>query len=217
MLVAFPFLVAVLGWQRFGWKGAIGFLVAGGLLATAAWTSSPYLRSRVIGAINEVELYETQNAETSSGYRLEMWKKSVEFIAAAPVIGHGTGSIEDMFRRAAIGKTGISAAVTANPHNQTLVIAVQFGLIGVAVLYAMWVAHLLLFRGPGPPAWIGLGVVVQNIVASMFNSQLFYFAPGWTYVFGVGVLGGMVLAGAGSPTDRHGLVSSGVAPGDERR
>jgi O-antigen ligase len=36
-------------------------------------------------------------------------------------------------------------------------------------------------------------LVVQNIVGSLFNSHLFDFVQGWTYVFGVGVLGGMVL------------------------
>jgi O-antigen ligase len=34
---------------------------------------------------------------------------------------------------------------------------------------------------------------VQNIVSSLFNSHLFDFTSGWLYVFGVGVLGGMVL------------------------
>jgi hypothetical protein len=35
--------------------------------------------------------------------------------------------------------------------------------------------------------------VVQNIVSSLFNSHLFDFTAGWLYVFGVGVVGGMVL------------------------
>jgi hypothetical protein len=51
----------------------------------------------------------------------------------------------------------------------------------------------LLFRGPGLAAWIGLVVVVQNIVGSLFNSHLFDFLQGWTYVVGVGVAGGMML------------------------
>jgi len=34
---------------------------------------------------------------------------------------------------------------------------------------------------------------VQNIVSSLFNSHLFDFTSGWLYVFGVGVVGGMVL------------------------
>jgi O-antigen ligase len=67
-------------------------------------------------------------------------------------------------------------------------------LVGVAVLLAMWIAHLLLFvRGAGLTAWIGTIVVVQNVVASLFNSHLFDFTSGWLYAVGVGVAGGMVL------------------------
>jgi O-antigen ligase len=61
------------------------------------------------------------------------------------------------------------------------------------VLYAMWLVHLLLFRGDGLAAWIGLMVVVQNIFTSLFNSHLFDFHEGWMYVLGVGVAGGMML------------------------
>jgi O-antigen ligase len=83
--------------------------------------------------------------------------------------------------------------VIANPHNQTLNVAIQWGAIGVVVLYAMWLVHLLLFRGEGLAAWIGLMVVVQNIFTSLFNSHLFDFSPGWMYVLGVGIAGGMML------------------------
>jgi hypothetical protein len=57
----------------------------------------------------------------------------------------------------------------------------------------MWIAHLLLFRGSGLVQWIGLIVVVQNVVGSLFNSHLFDFNQGWVYVFGVGVAGGVAL------------------------
>ena len=42
-------------------------------------------------------------------------------------------------------------------------------------------------------AWIGLLVVVQNILSSLFNSHIVDFHAGWMYVLGVGVAGGMVL------------------------
>ena len=84
-----------------------------------------------------------------------------------------------------------------NPHNQTLNVAVQWGTVGVVILYAMWLSHLLLFRGEGLAAWIGLLVVVQNIFTSLFNSHLFDFHEGWMYVLGVGVAGGMVLQAPG--------------------
>ncbi len=83
--------------------------------------------------------------------------------------------------------------VFPNPHNQTLNVAVQWGTLGIVLLYAMWLLHLLLFRGEGFANWIGLLVVVQNIFTSLFNSHIFDFHEGWMYVLGVGVAGGMVL------------------------
>jgi len=91
------------------------------------------------------------------------------------------------------GKTGASAIATVNPHNQTFAVAIQLGLVGAAVLWAMWLAHFFLFRGDGAAAWLGTVVVVENIVSSTAHSHLFDFNSGWLYVFGVGVLGGMTL------------------------
>jgi O-antigen ligase len=198
-LVVFPVMLLVLALQRLSWKGSLALILGGAVLAATAWASSPFLRERALMVIEEVVRYHSEDAETSAGYRLAFWRKSIEFVAQAPVIGHGTGSIKGLFRGAASGGTGVSAAFTDNPHNQTLIIAVQLGLIGVAVLYAMWLAHALHFRAPDWPSWLGLGVVVQTVVSALFNSQLFYFTPGWIYVFAVGVLGGMVLA-AGDAT-----------------
>jgi O-antigen ligase len=195
MLIVLPLLIVLLAQRRLGWRGGVALLAAGVLLAGAAWSSSSYLRSRVEGIVKEVSLYEKRDAETSAGYRLEFWKKSMKIIAAAPLYGHGTGSTAPQFARLANDSSEISAVVTNNPHNQTLSIAIQFGMLGAAVLFAMWLAHLMVFRGDNLAAWLGLAVVVQTIVASLFNSQLFYFTPGWIYVFGVGVLVGMLLGG----------------------
>ena len=108
--------------------------------------------------------------------------------------GHGTGSTRGLFEQAAVGQIRRQPPRSiANPHNQTLNVAIQWGAVGIVVLYAMWLVHLLLFRGEGLAAWIGLLVVVQNIFTSLFNSHLFDFNEGWMYVLGVGVAGGMVL------------------------
>jgi len=53
-------------------------------------------------------------------------------------------------------------------------------------------AHLSVFRGGGLAAWAGLVIVTQNIVGSLFNSHLFDFTQGWSYVVGVGVAAGVV-------------------------
>ena len=163
------------------------------LIGAIGWMSSPYLRGRIVQIWTDFQSYETNDVRNSSGERVEFWKKSLAFIRAAPIIGHGTGSMPALFTKSAIGQSGAAAAATTNPHNQTFAVAIQLGLIGAAVLWAMWIAHLLLFRGPGLVEWIGLVIVVQNIVGSLFNSHLFDFTQGWVYVLGVGVAGGMVL------------------------
>jgi O-antigen ligase len=175
-------------------KTIAGLLAAAIVLGIIAWGSSPYLRARTEALQLEAEIYEKTNARTSTGERLEFWKKSLEFIRQAPLIGHGTGSIRTLFEKAATGQTGAAGVAAANPHNQTLAVGIQLGVIGIGVLWAMWIAHLLLFRGNGLAGWIGLVVVAQNITGSLFNSHIFDFVQGWVYVVGVGVAGGMALS-----------------------
>jgi O-antigen ligase len=191
-LVAIPLLLVAFGAFRFGWKGAIGLPAVLRVLAGVVWVSSSHLQQRVLTLAEELRQYRSDAPPTPAGERVEYWKKSVSFIAAAPVIGHGTGSIEDQFRRAA-GHTGVGAAVANNPHNQLLAVGIQLGLLGISVLFAMWLIHLLLFWEQGLAAWVGFVVVAQNIVGSMFNSHLFDFTHGWVYVVGVGIAGGVVL------------------------
>jgi hypothetical protein len=120
------------------------------------------------------------------------WSKSVRFISEAPIIGHGTGSIRGLFARDAVGQSGVAATVTINPQQQTLAVAIELGLLGVLLLWGMWLSHLLLFQGSGLAHWTGLVVVIHNIIGSMLNSHLVDFTQAWTYVFGVGVAGGIV-------------------------
>jgi len=131
-------------------------------------------------------------------------RSSVESVARAPIMGHGTGSIPSELRSTISPETGLASMGTVNPHNEILVVAVQLGAIGAIALFALWISHLLLFRGEGAIAWIGLVAVVENIVGSLANSHLSDFTQGWIYVFAVGTLGGMVEVGAVSP--------SGAAP-----
>ena len=149
--------------------------------------------------MRDYRLYSEENVPTSIGNRLEFWQKSLRFLAEAPVLGHGTGSTQGLFEQAAVGRVGAAAEIVGNPHNQTLNVAVQWGAVGIAVLWAMWWVHLRLFRGEGLEAWIGLLVVVQNIFTSLFNSHIFDFHAGWMYVVGVGVAGGMLLKTSARP------------------
>ena len=199
-LVTIPIMLAVFGLMHLRWRANVAILTAAVALAGLAWVASPQLRDKVDSIGREYQLYNEQGATTSVGERLEFWRKSLRFFVEAPIIGHGTGSTEKLFEQAAVGQTGVAAEVIRNPHNQTLNVAVQWGALGIIALYAMWFSHLMLFRGSGPMAWIGLLVVVQNFFTSLFNSHIFDFHEGWMYVLGVGVAGGMVLKARASET-----------------
>jgi O-antigen ligase len=190
-LVVIPILLVLLGFLRLAWKQLISLIVVAAAATALVWVSSPYLRYRVMHLVQELRVPNDPTQDSSAGDRIAFWQMSLHTMREAPLIGHGTGSIAESFRR--------QGSVTAvNPHNQIFVIGIQLGLAGVAVLIAMWAAHWRLFFCHR--SWFGLLVVTQNIVSSLFNSHLNDFAAGWVYVFGVGVIAGMVGSASTDPS-----------------
>jgi O-antigen ligase len=198
-LIIMPLLLILLGWRLGRWRGILLSVLLILALGASAWFAAPQLRSRVEASISEMQQYRTSDKANPTGEHVAFLIGSWSIIASAPVLGHGTGSITEQFRRVTAGKTGVSAEVTVNPHNQTFAVAIQLGLVGAAALWAMWIAHLALFRGSSVAAWFGLVVVVENILSSTVHSHLFDFNNGWLYVFAVGVVGGMTLREGANP------------------
>lgn len=194
-LVYMPVMLGLFAFLHLSRRAMMLVLMTAVAVAATVWFSSPYLRQRVENVAVEYGAYDRSGMVRSTDQRLEYWRKSLKFIAGAPIIGNGTGATRELFERDAVGQIGLHAEVIANPHNQTLNVAVQWGLVGVVLLYAMWITHLLLFwrGGTDLSVWVGLLVVVQNMVSSVLNSHLFDFHEGWMYVLGVGVAGGMLL------------------------
>jgi O-antigen ligase len=192
-LVCIPVLLGLFAWRHLSRRAAL-LLLAGAMAAGAlAWTASPYLRHRITDVAVEYRNEHQDLNQASTARRLTYWRKSIASFAEAPLFGHGTGSIKRQFERAAIGQSSLDAEIVSNPHNQTLYVAIQWGFLGIVVLYSMWFAHMRLFAAEGLAAWIGLVVVVQNMTSSLLNSHLADFHEGWIYVLGVGVAGGLSL------------------------
>jgi O-antigen ligase len=203
-LVVLPCLLVLVGYQRFGLRGAASLLASGLVLIVAVAVASPGLRDRFASAFEEVGAFRSHKLVTSGGLRLEYWRQSLGFMAEAPFLGHGTGSTRNLSIET-IKEEGVTqrATIPHNPHNQALAVGVQLGMVGTTLLFAVWLSHFGLFRGRGLLPWLGVIVVFQNVSASTFNSHLFDFTQGWFYVFGVGVLGGMMHA-ARKPVLRRG-------------
>jgi O-antigen ligase len=197
----FPILLILFAVRYLNRRHAVYFLLLAAAVEFGVLLSSPYLRDRVGRTVQDYKVDRDTNvgrdtnaaaaAATSNGLRLAYWRISVKSISEAPVFGHGTGSTLQLFSREAEGKSGEWGNIIRNPHNQTLYVAIQWGMLGCLVLYAMWYFHLQLFRGSFFASWIGLVIVVQNFISSLLNSHLFDFHEGWVYVLGVGVAGGM--------------------------
>lgn len=212
-LVVVPVLVVMLSVIRLGWKGRFAVALASAIVVAAVWQSSPYLQTRVEVISTELADHAHGGVETSGGQRLAFWMRSITLIERAPFFGHGTAPFDTIFLAERTNETGLDAVITSNPHNQTLAVALRLGATGVGLLLAMWAAHLLLFSGGGLVGWLGLVIVVQNIVSSLFNSHLLDFTQGWTYVFGVGILGGLVRRGSRSPVAPQKVLPSSTPPG----
>jgi O-antigen ligase len=191
-LVYSPIIAVILAYRYLSgkqfWLSMLGMVLA----VLGLWMVSPNLQHKARAAFFEYNERTTDRGPTSVGERLEYWSKSLKFIEAAPVFGHGTGSTKTLFERDAVGQNGLSALVIGNPHNQTLLTAIQWGIAGCVALYVMWITHLLIFCRPGLVAWIGFVAVVQNILSSIFNSHLTDFYQGWLYVFAVGIAAGTI-------------------------
>ena len=142
-LVTMPIMLAVFALLHLKWRTSLMIFTAAAAVSVLAWATSPQLQWTTTTFIRDYQIYKELNQPTSIGVRLEFWQKSLRFIAEAPVIGHGTGSTRGLFEQAATGpKVLAGGQVVSNPHNQTLHVAIQWGVIGVIVLYAIWWLHL---------------------------------------------------------------------------
>ena len=79
-LVVVAVMLVLFGLRQFGWKGAIGAGLVGGMVAGAVWMSSPYLRARVSVAVEQVRTYGASDVNTPVGLRLGYSRRSLALI-----------------------------------------------------------------------------------------------------------------------------------------
>jgi O-antigen ligase len=89
-LAAIPMLMVLLGTRYFGLKRIAGIVAAGAVLWEARWVSSPYLRTRVEAIADEVSLYRTTDAQTSSAAP-RVLAQALGFVDEARLFGQAPG------------------------------------------------------------------------------------------------------------------------------
>lgn len=172
--VALVWSIGLLGWRRLPFVA--GTMV---VLIAMAFVLSQTLRERVQQGVDEVRNYQSSTELTSAGVRVVFWKNTMSLIAERPVFGYGTGSFakayNDRFAKPELGWRGWP---TTDPHNQYLFIAVENGLLGLAVFVAILVAAFKEACGPGVYRGVVRGMLLAWCVSSLFNSHFRTFPEG---------------------------------------
>ena len=146
-------------------------VMAGGLLAVVAFAFavSPMFRTATQEDVKAVqEMLNGKTTFTPTGERLQFYRNSLTLFSQAPVFGHGTGRFHEKY---AAHVAGTKQVVTANPHNEYLMVGVQSGLIGVGILLALfWALWRSAAGWEGMDRWLAQGMVVWLAMGCCFNS-----------------------------------------------
>ncbi|RBI69788.1 ligase [Vreelandella sulfidaeris] len=149
--IGLPFVLLVL-YQGYGRQlpsmlkiGALLAVVIGGLLMY--FIPQTNVQLRVHEAFNDVELYILDdNPATSVGARFEMWKGASQLILEKPFTGWGeNGYKQGMQALADKGVVHGVATIYGHAHNEFIDAFAKRGMVGLAVLLALYLVPMRLF------------------------------------------------------------------------
>lgn len=195
-------LLALLGWfawstlarhmrgsgRIWGWRQGMAVILALTALAATAYQVSPRLHDRAGLVVSEFQAWQPDyGKDTSTGQRLDFYYNTLQIVRQHPVFGVGTGGFPDAFAQQTQGKDVLQ---TRNPHNEYLMVAVQTGVLGLALLlflfYTQWRCAPLLETPFEQDA--ARGLVLAYLANSLFNSPLLDHADGLFFAFMTAVL-----------------------------
>ena len=113
------------------------------LLAFGLFFSSNKVKDRVTMLQTEVRLYSPlTEPNTSSGIRLNLWRRALQTIGQHPIAGTGVGSWSTEFNRLQreANPAHVNIDSNGNPHQEYLMWGVQLGVPGIAIFLALLIA-----------------------------------------------------------------------------
>lgn len=123
-----------------GWRvAAIVCAMATATLALA-WFTPPVRDRLVLSVAHEAEVYIAHRTPTSTGIRLELWRRTLPMIASAPVFGHGLRQWAPLYRQSIEGLPNFDAFLMGHPHQEMLLIVAEQGFAGLLVYLLLLVA-----------------------------------------------------------------------------
>lgn len=113
------------------------------LLYIGLYYTNKAFEQRVDLAISDISNFQT-NPNTSIGLRLSWTLTSLEAIKDKPIFGHGTGSFQNAYAKKN-AEISPEILLTANPHNNYILILVQFGIVGLLIFLSIFYTQIKSF------------------------------------------------------------------------
>lgn len=119
----------------------------------------------------------------SADGRLLIWKCVWKMIENKPIIGHGTAAFKEyymdyqaaFFNQFPNSKFTLLADNVISPFNEYLSICIQFGVLGLLILIALFIILIYCYtRQPSIEAWVSLLSLLSLSIFSMFSYPFTY-------------------------------------------
>ena len=188
-------LLLLFSWQRARFRG-VAIAMVSALCVVAVLSLIPgTFQTRMQQIFQEARTEGADRpATTSTGFRLEFYRNTINLIKQQPVLGYGTGGFPAAYADL-VKSTGQNLA--RNPHNEYMLMTVQIGVFGLAaLLWLFWQQWRLAPLLPTPmERGLAQGLVVMMGITCMLNSTLLDHTEGLLYAW----LTALLYAGLKSP------------------
>jgi len=136
---------------------------------------------RIAEASKDMQKYQQGQTVGSIALRLEFLKNGAILSLQNPILGVGTGGFERAYKKLAKSK---ALRPTNNPHNEYLMISVQWGAGGLALfLYLLYRQWRFSYELNQKNQWLAQGLVMSMLIGCLVNSLLLDFTEGHLYAY----------------------------------
>ena len=175
-LVAIALLSLAIMWEL-PRKMRLAVVVLPFILVGVLSLSSAKVNERLRTVVSEVQLFSaTDQANTSSGIRLSLWRRATQMIAMEPATGFGLGNWNHQYdiRQRELNPNHVNVSTNANTHQEYLQWGVQLGLPGILLFVGLMGCILRDSLRMQPQfARATQSVLAAFAVTCLFNSALY--------------------------------------------
>lgn len=177
------------------------------LLALGLYFSSTKVRDRLSMVNSEVQSYSIMQAEpaTSSGIRLNLWRRAIQIINQHPLTGSGIGSWSHEFNQLQREQNPAHIDIdgNGNPHQEYLLWGVQLGIPGIVLFFTLLASILRdTMKMETSYARATQSTLMALAVACLFNSSIYDAQIGDFFCILLGLLMALGLGETASQTGR---------------